>query len=71
MVYAKWKTVYTGIFDVTKNTNGLAAVMGHEIARAVVILLKERVEVLVLMLVLNYWMFLQVVNYLKLIMLLE
>ena len=27
--------VYTGIFDVTKNTNGLAAVMGHEIAHAV------------------------------------
>ena len=27
--------IYTGIFDVTKNTNGLAAVMGHEIAHAV------------------------------------
>ena len=27
--------VYTGMFDVTKNTNGLAAVMGHEIAHAV------------------------------------
>ena len=27
--------VYTGIFDVTKNTSGLAAVMGHEIAHAV------------------------------------
>ena len=27
--------VYTGIFDVTKNTNGLASVMGHEIAHAV------------------------------------
>ncbi len=27
--------VYTGILDVTKNTNGLAAVMGHEIAHAV------------------------------------
>ena len=27
--------VYSGIFDVTKNTNGLAAVMGHEIAHAV------------------------------------
>ena len=27
--------VYTGIFDVTKNTNGMAAVMGHEIAHAV------------------------------------
>ena len=27
--------VYSGIFDVTKNTDGLAAVMGHEIAHAV------------------------------------
>jgi len=27
--------VYTGILDVTKNTNGMAAVMGHEIAHAV------------------------------------
>ena len=27
--------VYTGILKVTKNTNGLAAVMGHEIAHAV------------------------------------
>ena len=27
--------VYTGLLDVTKNTNGLAAVMGHEIAHAV------------------------------------
>ena len=27
--------VYTGILDVTKNLNGLAAVMGHEIAHAV------------------------------------
>ena len=26
---------YTGMLDVTKNTNGLAAVMGHEIAHAV------------------------------------
>tara|TARA_Y100000992_G_C21232735_1_gene476318 strand:- start:50 stop:874 length:825 start_codon:yes stop_codon:yes gene_type:complete len=27
--------VYTGILDVTKNVNGLAAIMGHEIAHAV------------------------------------
>ena len=27
--------VYTGILDITKNTNGLAAVMGHEISHAV------------------------------------
>ena len=27
--------VYTGMLEVTKNTNGLAAVMGHEIAHAV------------------------------------
>jgi predicted Zn-dependent protease len=27
--------VYTGILDITKNTSGLAAVMGHEIAHAV------------------------------------
>ena len=27
--------IYTGILDVTKNDNGLAAVMGHEIAHAV------------------------------------
>ena len=27
--------VYTGILDVTKNKNGLAAIMGHEIAHAV------------------------------------
>ena len=27
--------VYTGILDVTKNMNGLAAIMGHEIAHAV------------------------------------
>ncbi len=27
--------VYTGILNITKNTNGLAAVMGHEIAHAV------------------------------------
>ena len=26
---------YTGMLDVTKNTNGLAAVMGHEVAHAV------------------------------------
>ena len=27
--------VYTGMLEVTKNENGLAAVMGHEIAHAV------------------------------------
>ena len=27
--------IYSGILEVTKNTNGLAAVMGHEIAHAV------------------------------------
>ena len=27
--------IYTGILDITKNVNGLAAVMGHEIAHAV------------------------------------
>ena len=27
--------VYTGLLDVTKNVDGLAAVMGHEIAHAV------------------------------------
>ena len=27
--------IYTGILDITKNSNGLAAVMGHEIAHAV------------------------------------
>ena len=27
--------VYTGMLEVTKNKNGLAAVMGHEIAHAV------------------------------------
>ena len=27
--------VYTGILDITKNEDGLAAVMGHEIAHAV------------------------------------
>ena len=27
--------VYTGMLDITKNDNGLAAVMGHEIAHAV------------------------------------
>ena len=37
--------VYTGILDITKNNNGLAAVMGHEIAHAVAnTLLKEQVE---------------------------
>ncbi len=34
--------VYTGILDVTKNTNGLASVMGHEIAHAVANLSVER-----------------------------
>ena len=38
--------IYTGILDVTKNRNGLAAVMGHEIAHAVAnTQLKERAEV--------------------------
>ena len=27
--------VYTGLLDITKNKNGLAAVMGHEVAHAV------------------------------------
>ena len=27
--------IYTGMLDITKNNNGLAAVMGHEIAHAV------------------------------------
>ena len=27
--------IYTGILDITKNTDGLAAVMGHEVAHAV------------------------------------
>ena len=27
--------VYTGLLDITKNEDGLAAVMGHEIAHAV------------------------------------
>ena len=31
--------VYTGMLEVTKNNNGLAAVMGHEIAHAVACLL--------------------------------
>ena len=36
MVYAGGKiAIYTGILDITKNNNGLAAVMGHEIAHAV------------------------------------
>ena len=36
MVYARWKNCCLHWYlDVTKNTNGLAAVMGHEIAHAV------------------------------------
>ena len=27
--------IYSGMLEVTKNTNGLAAVMGHEVAHAV------------------------------------
>ena len=27
--------IYTGMLEVTKNDNGLAAIMGHEIAHAV------------------------------------
>ena len=36
MVYAGGKIAfYTGMLDITKNNNGLAAVMGHEVAHAV------------------------------------
>ena len=36
--------IYTGILEITKNTNGLAAVMGHEIAHAVAKHSVERVS---------------------------
>ena len=36
MVYARWQiAVYTGLLKVTKNTDALSVVMGHEIAHAV------------------------------------
>ena len=60
--------VYSGMLEVTKNTNGLAAVMGHEIAHAVA---KHSVERASRGMLLNTGtqliIFLAVVSYLKLI----
>ena len=44
--------IYTGILDITKNNNGLAAVMGHEIAHAVA---KHSVERSSRSILLNTW----------------
>ena len=59
--------VYTGILDVTKNTSGLAAVMGHEIAHAVAKHSVERASRGTLLNISTQIMILQVeVNYHKL-----
>ena len=41
--------VYTGMLEITKNVNGLAAVMGHEIAHAVARHSAERMSTAILM----------------------